>query len=195
MANDNLTLSEAGIAKLKKLEDVIDGLYDDSSGYCTHDVETLSHEEIESHQMTVCKAVKDRICKRIDLASRTDLTVQQAIDALRLLLKIVRRNDFANGFFVCRNFLVSALRLVEIAWGDHPPSRRGSFLVFLDLAPRLHEGGGATPENGANLDLLRFYSSLSQRFVRESGGTVTRVPLNKHPLPSVSGETACHHRH
>jgi hypothetical protein len=26
---------------------------------------------------------------------------------------------------------------------------------------------------GANLDLLRFYSSLSQRFVRESGATVT----------------------
>ena len=86
-----------------------------------------------------------------------------------------------------------------------PPSRRGSFLVFLDLAPRLHgrrvfpseacrvkaaRGGEATPENGANLDLLRFYSSLSQRFVRESGATVTRVPLNKHPLPSVSGETA-----
>jgi hypothetical protein len=40
------------------------------------------------------------------------------------------------------------------------------------------------------LDLLRFYSSLSQRFVREFGATVTRVPLNKHPLHFVSGETA-----
>jgi hypothetical protein len=64
----------------------------------TPEVETLSPEEIESHQMTVCKAVEDRICKRIDLASRTDLTVQQAIDALRLLLKIVRRNDLPADF-------------------------------------------------------------------------------------------------
>jgi hypothetical protein len=60
-------------------------------------VETLSKE---SYKMTVCKAVEDRICKRIDLASRADLTDRQAMDALRLLLKIVRRSglpvDFSN---------------------------------------------------------------------------------------------------
>jgi hypothetical protein len=72
----------------------------------THDVETLSHEEIESHQMTVCKAVEDRICKLIDLASRTDLTVQQAIDALRLLLKIARRNDLPTDFSSGEIFLL-----------------------------------------------------------------------------------------
>jgi hypothetical protein len=72
----------------------------------THHVETLSNEEIVSHQMTVCKAVEDRICKRIDLASRTDLTVQQAIDALRLLLKIVRRNDLSADFSSAEIFLL-----------------------------------------------------------------------------------------
>ena len=72
----------------------------------THHVETLSNEEIVSHQMTVCKAVEDRICKRIDLASRTDLTVQQAIDALRLLLKIVRRNDLSADFSSGEIFLL-----------------------------------------------------------------------------------------
>ena len=72
----------------------------------TQVVETLSPEEIESHQMTVCKAVEDRICKRIDLASRTDLTVQQAIDALRLLLKIVRRNDLPADFSFAEIFLL-----------------------------------------------------------------------------------------
>jgi hypothetical protein len=63
-------------------------------------VETLSKERTESYKMTVCKAVEDRICKRIDLASRTDLTDRQAMDAVRLLLKIVRRSglpvDFSN---------------------------------------------------------------------------------------------------
>jgi len=44
MANDNLMLSEAGIAKLKKAEGVIDGLYDDSSGYCTSGVGHLVHQ-------------------------------------------------------------------------------------------------------------------------------------------------------
>jgi hypothetical protein len=49
---------------------------------------------------------------------------------------------------------ISARRLVEIAWGDHPPSRRGSFLVFLDHGRRVFpseacrvkaaRGGGAT---------------------------------------------------
>jgi hypothetical protein len=72
----------------------------------TQDDETLSNEEIVSHQMTVCQAVEDRICKRIDLASRTDLTVQQAIDSLRLLLKIVRRNDLPADFSSAEIFLI-----------------------------------------------------------------------------------------
>jgi len=50
---------------------------------------TLSQEKTESYKMTVCKAVEDRICERIDLATRTDLTARQAIDALRLLLNVL----------------------------------------------------------------------------------------------------------
>jgi hypothetical protein len=73
---------------------------------CTQDDETLSNEEVVSHQITVCQAVEDRICKRVDLASRTDLTVQQAIDALRLLLKIVRRNDLSADFSSAEIFLL-----------------------------------------------------------------------------------------
>jgi hypothetical protein len=57
----------------------------------TQPADTVSGERLESHKMTVCKAVEDRICKRIDLASRTDLTDRQATDAIRLLLKIVRK--------------------------------------------------------------------------------------------------------
>jgi hypothetical protein len=57
-----------------------------------------SNQRIEPDKMTVCRAVEDRICKRIDLASRTDLTDQQLTDALRLLLKIVRRNDLPFDF-------------------------------------------------------------------------------------------------
>jgi hypothetical protein len=49
-------------------------------------------------KMAVCKAVEDRICKRIDLASRTDLTAQEVMDALRLLLKIVRQSDLPVDF-------------------------------------------------------------------------------------------------
>jgi hypothetical protein len=57
-----------------------------------------SKQRIEPDKMTVCKAVEDRICNRIDLASRTDLTDQQLTDALRLLLKIVRRSDLPVDF-------------------------------------------------------------------------------------------------
>ena len=53
--------------------------------------------------MSVCQAVEERICKRIDLSSRTDLTNRQALDALRLLRKIARENnltvDFSPGEF------------------------------------------------------------------------------------------------
>jgi lysozyme len=44
MPNDNLVLSEAGLEKLKKTEGVVDGLYDDSSGYCTFGVGHLVHQ-------------------------------------------------------------------------------------------------------------------------------------------------------
>ena len=70
-------------------------------------VETLSNEGTESHKMTVCKAVEDRICKRIDLASCTDLTDRQAMDALRLLLKIVRRSGLPIDFSPAEIFLLT----------------------------------------------------------------------------------------
>jgi len=43
MAENKLTLSDDGIAKLKDHEGVIDGLYDDSSEYCTFGVGHLVH--------------------------------------------------------------------------------------------------------------------------------------------------------
>jgi len=46
-------------------------------------------------KMILCKAVEDRICSKIDLASRDDLTLHQAVEALRLLLRIVRQNDLS----------------------------------------------------------------------------------------------------
>lgn len=45
MANDSLTLSADGLAKLKADEGVIDGLYDDPSGYCTSGVGHLVHQK------------------------------------------------------------------------------------------------------------------------------------------------------
>ena len=46
-------------------------------------------------KIILCKAVEERICKKIDLASRTDLTLSQAADAIRLLLKIISRNNMS----------------------------------------------------------------------------------------------------
>lgn len=69
--------------------------------------DTLSKERIESHQMTICKAVEDRICQRIDLASRTDLTDRQAMDALCLLLKIVKRSGLPVNFSPGEFFLLT----------------------------------------------------------------------------------------
>jgi hypothetical protein len=57
--------------------------------------------------MTICKAVEDRICKRIDLASRTDLTDCQVMEALRLILKIVRRSDLPVDFSPEEIFLLT----------------------------------------------------------------------------------------
>ena len=54
-----------------------------SSKYCVYD------------KMIICKAVEDRICKKIDLATRTDLSLQQAADAIRLLLRIARQNNLS----------------------------------------------------------------------------------------------------
>jgi hypothetical protein len=61
-------------------------------------VEPLSNQRTESNPMAVCQAVEDRICKQIDLTSRPDLDDRQVMDALRLLLKIVRRNGLAVDF-------------------------------------------------------------------------------------------------
>jgi GH24 family phage-related lysozyme (muramidase) len=44
MPNDNLVLSETGLERLKKTEGFVDGLYDDSSGYCTFGVGYLVHQ-------------------------------------------------------------------------------------------------------------------------------------------------------
>ena len=58
----------------------------------------LSSETTELNRTIICQAVEDRICKRIDLAIRTDLTVPQAKDALRLLIGIVRRSGLPIDF-------------------------------------------------------------------------------------------------
>jgi hypothetical protein len=58
----------------------------------------LSSETTELNKTIVWQAVEDRICKRIDLAIRTDLTVRQAKDALRLLIGIVRKSGLPIDF-------------------------------------------------------------------------------------------------
>ena len=58
----------------------------------------LSNEAVASNKAMICQAVEDRICKRIDLAKRADLTDGQAIDALRLLIRIVRTNGLSMVF-------------------------------------------------------------------------------------------------
>ena len=58
----------------------------------------LSSETTELNRTIICQAVEDRICKRIDLAIRTDLTVRQAKDALCLLIGIVRRSSLSIDF-------------------------------------------------------------------------------------------------
>jgi hypothetical protein len=58
----------------------------------------LSSETTDTNKTIICQAVEDRICKRIDLAIRTDLTVRQAKDALRLLIGIVRRSGLPIDF-------------------------------------------------------------------------------------------------
>jgi hypothetical protein len=58
----------------------------------------LSSETTELNGTIICQAVEDRICKRIDLAIRTDLTVRQAKQALCLLIGIVRRSGLSIDF-------------------------------------------------------------------------------------------------
>jgi hypothetical protein len=86
-------VSQMAGLKLRLLEKIVQTKEEASSG-----VLPLSNQRIEPDKMTVCKAVEDRICKRIDLASRTDLTDQQLTDALCLLLKIVRQSDLPIDF-------------------------------------------------------------------------------------------------
>jgi hypothetical protein len=57
-----------------------------------------SSKTTESYKTIVCRAVEDRICKHFDLATRADLTDQQAIDALQLLIGIVRRSGLPIDF-------------------------------------------------------------------------------------------------
>jgi hypothetical protein len=66
-----------------------------------------SSQRNEPDKMIVCKAVEDRICRKIDLASRADLSDQQLADALRLLLKIVRRSDLPIDFSSAEIFLLT----------------------------------------------------------------------------------------
>lgn len=73
----------------------------------TQVADASSNERLESEKMTVCRAVEDRICKRIDLASRTDLTDRQAMDALRLLLKIVRKSGLPVDFSPAELFMLT----------------------------------------------------------------------------------------
>lgn len=61
-------------------------------------VDLLSNQRNNSGPVVVWQAVEDRICNQIDLTSRVDLSDRQVVDALRLLLKIVRRNRLAIDF-------------------------------------------------------------------------------------------------
>ena len=70
-------------------------------------VDALANETSEARKMTVCQAVEERICKRIDLASRGDLTEREVMDALCLLLKIVRRTGWPFHFSAAEFLLLT----------------------------------------------------------------------------------------
>src|SRR5580704_11907047 len=78
----------------------------------------LADETLEARKMTVCQAVEERICKRIDLASRRDLTEREMMDALCLLLKIVRRTGWPFHFSAAEFLLLMHGR--EVASGSRP---------------------------------------------------------------------------
>jgi hypothetical protein len=81
-------------------------------------VDALANETPEARKMTVCQAVEERICKRIDLASRGDLTEREVMDALCLLLKIVRRTGWPFHFSAAEFLLLMHGR--EVASGTRP---------------------------------------------------------------------------
>jgi hypothetical protein len=100
-------VSQMAVLKLRLLESVVQPKDIPNAG------DALVSQRIETNKMIVCKAVEDRICRRIDLASRTDLTDRQVMDALRLLLKIARKSDWPIDFSSSEIFLLT-----------HAPSRR-----------------------------------------------------------------------
>ena len=95
------------VLKLRLLESVVQPKEISNAG------DTLVSQRMETDKMIVCEAVEDRICRRIDLASRTDLTDRQVMDALHLLLKIARKCDWPIDFSSSEIFLLT-----------HAPSRR-----------------------------------------------------------------------
>ena len=101
LENMKILVSQMADLKLRLLERVV------QARHSPQIVDTLSSERLESHKMTVCQAVEDRISKRIDLASRTDLTDRQAMDAIRLLLKIVRKCALPIHFSPAEFFLLA----------------------------------------------------------------------------------------
>jgi hypothetical protein len=80
--------------------------------------DALANEPLEIRKMTVCQAVEERICKRIDLASRSDLTEREVMNALCLLLKIVRRTGWPFHFSAAEFLLLMHGR--EVASGSCP---------------------------------------------------------------------------
>jgi hypothetical protein len=100
-------VSQMAALKLRLLERVV------QAKHIPNAEDALVNQRIETDKMIVCKAVEDRICQRIDLASRTDLTHRQVMDALRLLLKIARKSDWPIDFSPSEIFLLT-----------HAPSRR-----------------------------------------------------------------------
>jgi hypothetical protein len=69
----------------------------------------VSSEPTTYDKMILCKVIEDRICRKIDLASRDDLTLRQAVDALRLLLKIVRQNNLSIELSSAEKLLVACI--------------------------------------------------------------------------------------
>jgi hypothetical protein len=93
--------SQMNELKLRLLDRIVEAKHE------THSTGTLLRQRIEPTDMTVCKAVEDRICARMDLASRTDLSDQHVMGALRLLLKIARQNGLAVDFSAGEIFLLT----------------------------------------------------------------------------------------
>ena len=94
--------------------------------------DALANETLEIRKMTVCQAVEERICKRIDLASRSDLTEREVMDALCLLLKIVRRTGWPFHFSAAEFLLLMHGRGVASGvarWADRSGKGPGALRV------------------------------------------------------------------